>query len=98
MNKIKCYIGHPFEYRAYKLNSGDELYFDTVAVKNLGYEYELTLGQTICIYPENNSIIAKGIRLKVKEICCTKKYPNKKWWQFWIKQEKYINGYILMVL
>lgn len=82
--------------RLYEIHSGDVLYCNVEFIKELGYPYELELGQTIYIYSEHNSIAKSD--LLVTEVHKTKKYPNKKWWQFWLKQEEYINGYSLTVL
>ena len=98
MSNIIRYKGESSECRAYQLHSGDELYCDVNFIKCLGYYYELELGQTISIYPEHNSIIAKGIAAKISKKYTHKKYPNKKWWQFWLKQEEYVDGYILTIL
>ena len=84
--------------RACRLYRGDVVYFNAEMMKAIGYNYELELGQKIRLYPEQNSIIAKGISLLVTEVHKTKKYPNKKWWQFWLKQETYVKGYNLEVL
>ena len=84
--------------RAYRLCSGDEVYFNTAMTEKIGYHYELELGQKIKLYPDNNSIIETGITLLVTEVHKTKKYPNKKWWQFWLKQKEYIDGYNLTVI
>lgn len=89
---------NPSNCRAYRLCKGDVLYFNTAMMQTIGYSYELELGQKIRLYPEPNSIIAKGIVLLVTEVHKIKKYPNKKWWQFWLKQETYIKGYNLEVL
>ena len=35
---------------------------------------------------------------KVTKRYTHKKYPNKRWWQFWIKQEEYVDGYKLLIL
>lgn len=86
------------EGRLYEMHNGDVLYCNVEFVRELRYPYELELGQTIHIYPEHNSIIAKGIDLLVTEVHKKKKYPNKKWWQFWLKQEEDITGYNLTVL
>ena len=84
--------------RAYRLNHGDIVYFNKTMMNTIGYPYELELGQKIRLYPEQNNIIAPSTVLLIKDIHRTKKYPNKKWWQFWLKQETYIEGYDLEVL
>lgn len=89
MSKIICYKGELSEYRAYQLHSGDVLYFNVIAIKELGYDYKLKLGEDICI---------GNLSAKITKIYGKKKYPNKKWWQFWLKQEEYVEGYNLMVL
>lgn len=89
MSKIICYKGEPSECRAYQLHSGDEIYMNVAAVKTLGYGYELKLSENIFI---------SGMQAMVVKRYTHKKYPNKKWWQFWLKQEEYIDGYNLMVL
>lgn len=75
--------------RAYELKRGDEIYFNIAAIKQFGYNYELSIGEDIYLM----ELPAKVIKRKTR-----KKYPNKKWWQFWLKQEEYIDGYILMIL
>lgn len=75
--------------RAYAPKSGDQIYFNVAAVKQLGYDYELSIGEDIYLM----DIPAKAIERKTH-----KKYPNKKWWQFWLKQEEYVDGYVLLVL
>ena len=84
--------------RVHQLHSGDVLYCNIEFMNYLGYPYELALGQNVYIYPEHNSIIAKSITAKVTKVHKHKKYPNKKWWQFWLKQEEYVEGYNLMIL
>lgn len=92
-------INKRMKEQIYKAHSDDIFYCDTMFVeKYLGYPYELELGQVIYIYPENNSIIAKSTAVEVTKIHKTNKYPNKKWWQFWVKKEECVEGYTLMVL
>lgn len=76
--------------RLYEMHSGDILYCNIKFIEELGHPYELELGQSF-------GICKKGV-VKVVNIHKTKKYPNKKWWQFWLKQEEYIDGYNLMIL
>lgn len=89
MSTIICYKGEPSECRAYQLHSGDVLYCNVVMIKTLGYDYELKL---------NENIFMSGMQAKVSERYTHKKYPNKKWWQFWLKQEEYVDGYNLLIL
>lgn len=87
--EIKCIKNDSSQCRAYQLYSGDEIYMNVTAVKTLGYDYELKLGENIFI---------SGMKAMIVKRCTHKKYPNKKWWQIWLKQEEYIDGYILMIL
>lgn len=98
MSKITCYKSESPECRVYQLHRGDELYYNVEFIKELGHPYTLELGQTLNIYKKSNGMVTKGIVAKVSEVHTHKKYPNKKWWQFWLKQEEYIDGYNLMVL
>lgn len=84
--------------RVYEFHLGDVLYFSVELMKKLGYYYELNAGDPVYIYPENNSIREDGTMLRVSKVFKEKKYPNKKWWQFWIKQEETVIGYHLMVV
>jgi hypothetical protein len=78
-----------YKARAYELHSGDVIYCDVIAMKSSGYDHKMKLGEHICI----GSLCAY-----VTQIYKHKKYPNKKWWQFWLNQEEYIDGYNLMIL
>ena len=96
--EIKCIKDDPSQCRAYQLQSGDEVFCNVEWLECLGYYYELNLGQIIRIYPKPDNIIAKGMQAIVAKRYTHKKYPNKKWWQFWLKQEEYVDGYNLMIL
>lgn len=87
-----------YQCRAYQLQSGDEVFCNVKCIESLGYYYELNLGQIISMYPKSDNIIAKSMKAMVVQRCTHKKYPNKKWWQFWLKQEEYVDGYILIIL
>ena len=84
--------------RVYEARSGDVLYCNTKFIEELGHPYELKLGWTLDIYEKDGAMVTKGVIAKVIEIHSKKKYPNKKWWQFWLKQEEYVDGYNLMIL
>ena len=84
--------------RLYEVHNGDVLYCNTEWMEKFGYYYELTLGQTIYLHSENNNILEKGIEVQITKVFKDKKYPNKKWWQFWIKQEETVTGYHLMII
>ena len=75
--------------RLYELHSGDVLYCNTKFIEKLGHDYNLILGENIYII---NCITAKVVKV-FKE-----KNPNKKWWQFWIKQEEIVTGYHLEII
>ena len=83
--------------RILRLSQGDILYFNVPWIESIGCQYELKLGQIIDIVREGDLSDVKG-KAKVVKIFKAKKYPNKKWWQFWLKQEEYIGGYNLMIL
>ena len=85
-------------HRAYELHKGDVIYGNTEFMKEHKYYYELLLGQTIYLHTKDNNIREEGIAVKVTKVFKEKKYPNKKWWQFWLKQEETVTGYHLMVL
>lgn len=75
--------------RAYKLQSGDMIYLSIVALQELGYDSNLQLGDNIVI----GELHAHAMKRKYHE-----KYPDKKWWQFWLKQEEYTDGYTFLIL
>lgn len=79
--------------RLYELHSGDVIYCNTLFINDLGYDHDLTLGTHIYIDSIGNNPIAR-----VTKVFKEKKYPNKKWWQFWIKQEEYVTGYYLEIM
>jgi len=88
MIRYKQIEGKPAECRVTQLYSGDELYLNVAMMKDLGFERELQLGETVS-FP---------IKVQVTKRYTHKKYPNKKWWQFWLKQEEYVDGYNLMIM
>ena len=88
----------PPQNRAYELHRGDVLYCNTEWLKENGYYYELTLGEVIHIHQKPNSILNDGVEFRVVYAFKEKKYPNKKWWQFCIKQEEEVTGYHLEVV
>jgi hypothetical protein len=88
MTKIESYKGESTETRACRLWTGDEIYLNTKAMKDLGFQCELDLGETITL----------PFKAQVTKRYTHKKYPNKKWWQFWLKQEEYVDGYNLMIM
>lgn len=75
--------------RVYELHKQDVLYCNVEFMKEQKYYQELLLGQIVYL---------NGVSAKVIKVFKEKKYPNKKWWQFWIKQEEIITGYNLMVI
>jgi hypothetical protein len=84
--------------RLYKLCSGDVLYCNKEFMEEQHYHYDLSIGDFVYLYPKENSILENGVKAIVTKVFTDKKYPNKKWWQFWIKQEEYITGYHLMIV
>ena len=84
--------------RGYELHSGDILYCNTEWMKEAGYYYELSPGETIYVHTKNNNIREEGTAFRVTEVFKNKKYPNKKWWQFWLRQEEIVTGYHLMFI
>ena len=96
MNKIEekrfIKIDNPAlaENRLYKVHNGYVLYCNKEWVQELGYDYDLLLGE--CIYVNGN------ITAKVIKVFRDKKYPNKRWWQFWIKQKEIVTGYHIMFI
>ena len=98
------------ETRVYQLNAGDILYCNQETINKLiGYECKLKWNDEVYIKENkmilpvlisgyNNFTNSNSAKAKVVEVHKTKKYPNKKWWQFWLKQEEYIDGYNLMIL
>ena len=86
--RFECYKGEPLQCRAYQLCSGDEIYLNVASVKELGFERELQVGENISV----------PLQVLVTKRYTHKKYPNKRWWQFWIKQEEYVDGYNLLIL
>ena len=85
-------------YRAYKLCSGDVLYCNKEFMEQQRYHYNLNVGDIVYLYPKKNNILEDGVKARVAQVFTEKKYPNKKWWQFWIKQEEYVTGYHLMII
>lgn len=98
MEEIIKQINGRMKEMIYKAYSGDVLYCNAKFIEELGHPYKLKLGQTLDIYEKDGAMVTKGVVAKVVEVHKIKKYPNKKWWQFWLKQEEYIDGYNLMVL
>ena len=98
------------EIRTYKLNAGDIMYCDQIAINKLvGYECRLKVndevyikeGQMILpvfIVGGSDYINSNNVRAKITRVKKTKKYPEKKWWQIWLKQEEHIEGYYLMIM
>lgn len=66
-------------YRTVQLHSGDELYFNIEAIKTLGINRMLKLGEKIKI----NEYLTMMVTCVVK-----KTIQDKKWWQFWKKNKK----------
>lgn len=91
-------ISKRMESRIYEAHRGDVLYCNIKFIEELGHPYELKLGQTLDIYKKENGMVTNGVVAEVIKVHSKKKYPNKKWWQFWLKQEEYIDGYNLMIL
>ena len=85
-------------YRAHELHKEDVLYCNIKFMEEQRYYYELLLGQTIYFHTKDNNIREEGIAARVTKVFKEKKYPNKKWWQFWLKQEETVTGYHLMVV
>ena len=89
--------------RAHKLHSGDVIYCNVEAMKELDENYMYydmhyggrKLGDHIALYFKEHDV---AFSMKVIEVFKEKKYPNKKWWHFWLKQEETVTGYNLMVL
>ncbi len=87
--------------RAYELHSGDVIYcnVDAMKKKKLDEHYiyygSRKLGDHIALYFQEHDV---AFSVKVVDVFKEKKYPNKKWWQFWIKQEETVTGYHLMVV
>lgn len=83
------YIAEIQKERLCEVNSGDIVYCNSEFMKEFGYYQDLLLGQKVNL---------NGATSQVVKVFKEKKYPNKKWWQFWIKQEEYVTGYYLMVI
>lgn len=84
-------------HRAIELHKGDVLYCNTKFMEEYGYYYELMPGEIIYIHSSPNSILNEGIMFRVVKIF-KEKSPNKKWWQFWIKQTEKVTGYHIEVM
>ena len=80
------------DWRLYELHSGDVFYCNVDAIKELGYDYDLILGDVVYL----GSVITDPSARVVKVIKNNK--HTKKWWQFWIKQQEKVTGYNLMVI
>ena len=76
-------------YRAYELHKGDVLYCNHEFMKEFRCYNDLLLLQEVNL---------NGIAARVVKVIKNKKYPNKKWWQFWLKQEEYVTGYHLEII
>ncbi len=81
-----------------ELNKGDVIYCypEFMTVLTHGNSYKLEVGQTI--YPDDDSLRENGAAFMIIGIDKEKKYPTKKWWQFWLKQEENAIGYKLIVV
>jgi len=84
--------------RIHGLHKNDIIYCNTAFIEELGYYYELKLGELIFLHTKYNNILEEGKPLRVVRIFKEKKYLNKKWWQFWLKQEETVTGYHLEVI
>ena len=91
------------ELRVCELHSGDVIYCNVEAMKKLDENYIYydiryggrKLGDHIALYFQEYDV---AFSMEVVEVFKEKKYPNKKWWQFWLKQEETVTGYNLMVI
>lgn len=83
--------------RMYELHINDIIYCNTAFIEELGYDYDLIPGEAIYIFQikEERSIDKVA---KVIKVFTEKKYPNKKWWQFWLKQEEKVTGYHIIIV
>lgn len=76
-------------YRTVQLHSGDVLSFNIEAVKTLGIERTLKLGENIEINEDLTMMVTYVIKKTIQD---------KKWWQFWLKKQEEVTGYHLMVI
>ena len=83
--------------RICELHSGDVIYCNTKFMEKQSYYYELILGDIIHLHSNKDNILEEGIASRVINVF-KKKTPDKKWWQFWIKQKEYVMGYNLEII
>jgi len=90
------------QFRLYQLNKDDVIFIDTIGMERLGYTRKLVPGDRVHfnrhLCRAYYTIDLKNVSAIVTKVYKHKKYPNKKWWQFWLKQEEYTDGYNLMIL